>query len=257
MTPHWGGAWAALVGTILLLGWLFTARRLGTRRWVIAAVMQPQLVLLALIANGTQGVQVTGFTTLEAPSPLADTWLQRAVETTTSPEFMSYAARLDPPGAAAEAQGVRDHLQVHFMSTADLARQGLVTASHLQGKRLCYYEYVDRQNAFFPLFGIGVEAFQARAAYARLAVLEYLEELFWLEACRAATTEVERIAALEALVRHGVPMPAEWVLRELERLEKASGPTGVAAFARARTWAQRYVDGPELRGLPGGSRIPL
>jgi hypothetical protein len=85
----------------------------------------------------------------------------------------------------------------------------------------------------------------------------YFDELVLLELYRSAKNDGERLLVLDTL-KQGVPICAEWILREFERF-RGDGPSSgvVAKLDEVTVHVTQYIDNPALRGFPPTTVVNL
>ena len=261
--PHFIGLGVAVFGlavAVYSLSRPSVRARLGAKRRRVGAVVLVFLLLVGTFGNGIYGVAQrgtlwTGFT-LASGLPFSTQRVEDALAVAFSPEFVAYHGALVAETMEIEGADVQARLETTWKSPQ--AVPGAQTGSVLPpGAMMLTHEYYDVHNFAFELVGFGTAAMRQRYELLDAINHDYLDELVALQYLRHAPDPAQRIAALQML-HHGVPDAAEWIVRELDRID-ADGLTEPerTALTATRDLVQRYIDDPTMRALPEGFHTTL
>jgi len=229
--------------------------RWGAKRWPLVALGIVVCVLVAIFGSGNR---VTYFQTALGPSDgvvsrIEQARVDEAMAEILRPAFVEYLVRLEGTAPLGEADRIAAALSVRVGSTVDLFAEGYhFDIPPKVGQTWLLVSYKDRENALLAIFR--GEAGARRLVFSERVVSLVLPQAVAIMALRAANTDAEKLAILQANP-FVLPYAAEWLVVEFEKLAKNASPEVARELTQKKAYVQKYVDNPEARELPAGIRV--
>lgn len=250
MTPHFIGLFVASLGLLLLSIWLRrkkTAEGLRSRSGTITVLYMVLVLLPAfLFGSGSTTTYLRGSIVVDN-EPGLDEALSAAMEVALSDAFLSYHWSLISAEPTFDGESLKALLSLRVESHK----------THTAEVTQLHYEFTEQTNLGVALLGCGRQARSDRFEFAKGLGPDYMRGLLALALYRQARTDPHRISALNQILG-GIPMNAEWLVRELALLKGEEPARAVIKqIDQITAWVQLYIDDPTMRSLPEGTRVEL
>lgn len=254
---HFVGFYLAILGlcaVVYVATRPFAVHRWGSKRWLGVAC---GVLLCCFLAVFGSGQRETYFQTALGPSDFVvsrseQRYVDEALAEILRPAFVQYLSRLEGAEPAADPERIARALVVRVGSTVDLLAEGYhFDIPPKVGQTWLLISYKDRENALLAIFR-GETSVQ-RFGFAERLVTKVLPQAVAIRALRAAKTDAEKLAILHENP-FVMPYAAEWLVSEMDELNKDASPEVARELAQKKAYIQKYVDNPDARGLPPGIR---
>jgi len=248
----------SVVGLALLLLWTTrgkTIRTWGKKRFFVATLGAALCAALGLYGNGHRTIVLNTVIgpSQGLPNRFSQADADAAQKVLTSKEFVRYAAALLQVSPVNNDERIPKSLHLRAATTVELLESNIhIEPSPKVGQFFMMVSYEDNEPALFAMLdgGDGLR----RIKLVSPLVTELLPEVLLFVLIRNAPSDAEKASLLEGAT-WTMPHLAEWMLSELDALEKGAEPALVLVIARKRGFLKQYVEDPTMRGLPPGFRV--